>query len=383
MDVISVSEAEERLDLDNVPPTYRRFQEQEGIPIHRGLVINDWHQLETSEWDRIGQRGAFINLYGNDGVNDLQLQEIEPGGKTKELRHLHDQLVFVTQGNGLTVVGEGDRKVEFEWNKNSLFFIPPNTPYRHVNVSGDKPAKLMADTPLPQVFNTVPNTEIIFDPPGNWWDQFRESDLYARESSLQVVEADSEDRISGIPPGTVYWDANLIPDIESFDKLDENTLRGAGGTSVIFPFRKSGLYAHISEFPVGRYKKAHRHHPGANVSVLSGEGFSLMWCDMFEEKVRIDWSRGSTFTPPARWFHQHFNLGDSPARYFAMHGLNLGALEDGGTFDSTREDNQIEYTEEDPEVREYFRSELEQRGIEWTMPDECYTNPDYEFERGV
>jgi hypothetical protein len=382
MDPIDVAEAERRLELENVPLAYRRFQQREGIPVHRGLAVDHWSRLETGRWERTGQRGAFINLYGNEGVNDLQLHEIEPGGTTNSLAHLHDQLVFVAQGDGLTVVGEGEDAVEFEWSDNALFFLPPNTPYRHVNTSGDRPVRLLADTPLPQLFNTFPVAEAIFDPPGSWWELYRETDLYARGSSLQVVEADSADRINGIPAGTVYWDANYIPDIDAFDKLDANALRGAGGRSVIFPFRKSGLYAHISEFPVGRYKKAHRHHPGANVSVLSGEGFSLMWSDALDWTVRIDWSRGSTFTPPSRWYHQHFNTGRSPARYFAMHGLPLGALEDSSTFDATHEANQIEYVEEDPAIREYFAAELAEKGLESNMPAQCYADPDYEFGTG-
>jgi hypothetical protein len=130
----------------------------------------------------------------------------------------------------------------------------------------------------------------------------------------------------------------------------------------------------MSAFPSRTYKKGHRHGPGTLIVIPSGEGFSYMWPEG-SEKIYIPWHEASIFVPPDMWFHQHFNVGAEPARYLDFHGNNGGreVVRDP-------ERDQIEYTAEDPLVRQTFERELAKLHITSLMPEQCYTDPNYEFD---
>ena len=168
--------------------------------------------------------------------------------------------------------------------------------------------------------------------------------------------------------------------MRAWNKLDANERRGAGGKSVFMQFPNSELTAHMSVFAPQTYKKAHRHGPGRAIIIPAGEGYSIMW-EEGKEKIVCPWHECSMVTPPDKWFHQHFNAGADMARYLALHPPmqfhgHAEKIED-------RAKDQIEYPNEDPFIRRKFEEELAKRGIKSIMPDECYTNPDYEWSRAM
>jgi hypothetical protein len=132
----------------------------------------------------------------------------------------------------------------------------------------------------------------------------------------------------------------------------------------------------MSVFPAQTYKKAHRHGPGILIVIPAGEGFSVMWPEG-QEKVFIPWHEGSVFVPPNRWFHQHFNLGEAPARYLALHAPRHLTSTSEKVEDLARD--QIEYANEDPWIRQTFESELAKRGLTSAMPNQAYREPGYEW----
>ena len=145
--------------------------------------------------------------------------------------------------------------------------------------------------------------------------------------------------------------------------------RGAGGVNAMLEMGGNNIQSHISEFPVGTYKKAHRHGPGAHLLLLRGTGgYSLLWKDG-EEPRRADWKEGAmVIVPEESCLHQHFNTGTTPARYLALRNGNMGLYPPaaGGSPDAERGSKdggwQIEYVDEDPRMHELFEDELTRNG---------------------
>lgn len=347
---------------------YNDFIESEGVPIIDEYYVDDVADVKVGDWKRTGGRGAILSLPGHGGFNDVHIHEIPPGESLNPQSHMFEEIIYVAEGRGATVLETADGEdVTFEWKEDSLFAIPRKMTHRHINIDDKQRTLLVSNTDLPTVFSLF-NEEEIFEA------EFTRS---GSDGGFDVNEGTLYE-VPGVP---VVWEANFVPDASRFDKLDAYDQRGAGGTSAKFSFPDVRLRAHMSEFPVGTYKKAHRHRPGANLLILDGEGYTLMWSSKNpDEKVRVDWESGTLATPPTLWYHQHFNLGNEPARYLALHPPDVAPIGPDNWFVPSTDDNQIEYVEEDVEIRETYKEELEKRGLEFRMSDECYERVIDDFE---
>jgi quercetin dioxygenase-like cupin family protein len=346
----------ERLD------TYGQWQAQEGIPVYDTFFIEDLKKLELGHWERTNMLGAFVNLEGAGDTNNCYVAEIPPEGASKPQRHLYEEMVYVLQGRGATTVWNNmNGKETFEWQAGSLFAIPLNTFHQHFNASGSEPARFVAVISAPVVMNLFHNADFVFNTPYDFLDRYSNTQRF-----------DGEGELFANTRGTYkIWETNLVPNADTFG-LFKRANRGAGGSYVAIELAHNTMVAHISEFPVGTYKKAHRHGPGANVIILGGQGFTLLWPrGKWEERVKVDWKPGSIVVPPSQWFHQHFNSGTEPARYLALRwGSNRYQFRpsgsegaEGSTDTSEREGGaQIEYADENPEVHRIFEEELRRSG---------------------
>ena len=348
--------AMERLD------TYSRWQAEEGIPIYDTFFIGDMKDLELGPWERTGALGAFVNLEGAGDTNNCYVAEVPMGGSTTPQRHLYEEMVYVLQGSGATTIwNEANEKHTFEWQAGSLFAIPLNTFYQHFNTSGDTPARYAAVISAPVVMNLFHNTDFVFNAPYDFVDRYNGGQNFDGDGELYINNR-----------GTFnIWETNFVPNADTFE-LYKRANRGAGGSYLAFELAHNTMVAHISEFPVGTYKKAHKHGAGANVIILGGQGFTLLWEDgKWDERVKVDWKPGAIVVPPSQWFHQHFNSGDIPARYMALRwGSNRYQFRPGGSDDSRGSTEtsvkdgggQIEYADENPEIHRMFEAELKLSG---------------------
>ena len=361
---------QESTDLPNIAaddrPAYAKWQEQEGIDVIRGMCIADLRTVPLKPWKRKGGFGVFINLEGRGGENDAYLCEIPPGGSLVPQKHLFEETIFILEGRGSTTVwNEGGMKHSFEWQPNSLFSPPLNTWHQHFNAQGSKPARYVAVTLAPLMMNVFHNMDFIFNNPFQFTDRFSgKKDYFLTEGRL-CKTPDFGGRI---------WETNFVPDVLKCDLIGWKE-RGAGGKSLFFEVSENSMASHISQFPVGTYKKGHRHGPGAHVMIMTGKGYTLMWKEGTSIQ-RYDWKPGSMLVPPDMWFHQHFNIGKEPARYFVLQRRSSLKYKCGmEEWDLSKTDkslkvggNQIEYEDEDPIIREMFEKELKKEGVECKMP---------------
>jgi hypothetical protein len=148
---------------------------------------------------------------------------------------------------------------------------------------------------------------------------------------------------------------------------------------------KSSLNSHISQFPIGTYKKSHAHGPGAHVIILSGEGYSLMSPDEGEPR-RYEWEVGTMIVPPNMWQHQHFNTGTTPARYLAFKHEGVAIRNEQGVpkawISKRIGGDQIDYSDEPPQVRKWFAEALAKRGLKSRM-DEAYQSDLEALKKGT
>ncbi len=343
---------------------YRQFLETEGLPVVTGLAVDDLRNLEVAPWARLDVKGAYIHLLGAEDTDSAYVVEIPSSASTAVETHLFEEVFFVISGRGTTEVwNQAGARRTFEWHTGSLFAIPLNASHRLHNGSGQEPARLLAVTTAPLMMNLVHNSKFIFNCPFDFTDRFTgQGDYFSGEGTL-YGRADSGQKI---------WETNFVADVYRLG-LHEWAERGGGGKHIKFELADNALVAHVSEFQVGMYKKAHRHGPGAHVVILEGRGYSLMWTDQSTTLEEVRWRPGTMFVPPGMWWHQHFNAGQNPARYLAIRwgstkwrvtryldhqGIDKSAKEGG---------NQIEYADQAPQIHRQFVERCRENGVDVQM----------------
>ena len=121
--------------------------------------------------------------------------------------------------------------------------------------------RFVAVTNAPSVINLYDDLDFVFNCPYDFKNRFSgEPDYFSAKGEQK-----------GFLLAT-----NFVPDAVNLPLITAKE-RGAGGGHIRFNMARGTIASHISQFPIGTYKKAHAHGPGAHVIILSGEGYSLMW----------------------------------------------------------------------------------------------------------
>ncbi len=346
---------------------YLEWVKKEGLPIAEDYAV-DLFKVPTGDWPRHGCKGAAVHLKGRCDFSNMFLFEIAPGKSTAPLRHLYEDVYYVLEGRGSTQVEFSDgRKHTFEWGPKSMFAVPLNARHWHHNGSGRERVLIVSTTDMPLLMNTFHNEKFVFGSDFDFMERSGADKYYAGEGDLIMVR-----------PGNHYWETNFVPDMSRIE-LKAWGDRGAGGSNLMFVLADGTMHAHLSEMPVGTYKKAHKHPPGFHVICVTGQGYSMLWFAGDKEFLRVDWQHGVAFPPADQQFHQHFNTSKETARYLAtgVGGLrypftaekrrSIMGTKDGekGAVSRSIKDggDQIEYEDQDPRIHRIWLEEMKKNGV--------------------
>jgi hypothetical protein len=349
---------------------YMDWAKGEGVPIHLDFG-HDLLALETGPWARYDARGCFAHTHGRGDFTTNYVVEVPPSSKTRPVKHLYEVLVYTLSGYGSTVVWLPDgRKQSFEWGPKAIFAIPLNCEYQIFNGSGKEPARLSFTSDAPLTINLYHDLDFVFNNPCRFPSRVGKAGAFDGEGDHSEYKREKASSLN-------VWETSFVPDLSDF-KLYELNDRGKGSTNVFFVLADGTLHSHMSEIPVGRYKKAHRHSAGTHVHAVTGSGYSLLWYEGDSEFKQIPWRHGIMYPPPFWMFHQHFNTSKERARYLACGmgsarypfiALRRGSTEGRSASSIQKGGRQVEYEDQDPRIHRKFIEELAKTGVPSQMGD--------------
>jgi len=127
-----------------------------------GLDIISAHYVRNLPHRRPPSRGAAQRrrrLHQSRGLAHLErlLRLRNPaGGKARAQRQLFEEMILILSGRGSTTVWNDEgKRITFEWKDGALFAIPLNCWHQHFNGSGTAPARYVAVTNAPPVYQPL------------------------------------------------------------------------------------------------------------------------------------------------------------------------------------------------------------------------------------
>jgi mannose-6-phosphate isomerase-like protein (cupin superfamily) len=256
--------------------TYGDWAKGEGIPIVTGAAI-DLLAIETKPWARFELGGAFCHLDRRDDFLTLYVVTLAPGARSAPQHHLYEELCFVLSGQGVTEIERDGATREIAWSRDSLFALPMNARYRHRN-TGAEPVRMAIVSDLRYLLSLYRNERFLF-------------------AAIQDLGQD----FAAAP--------------EVVDALDRTPLDDGGRR---FSLGSGSIGADLIALAPRTRLPARRQMQGIPLLGVTGNGHMLIGADRPGDATRIDWRRGMAVAAPGMQFNQHFNAGNTPARFLEM-----------------------------------------------------------------
>ncbi len=376
------------------PSVYDRFMDSEDVPVYRGIGVRRVQDLALRPWRRLGGRGAYIQLYGTEGIWGLYVVEIPPAGALAVERHLYEEVVYVVEGRGAAEVWvqEGGRREVFEWQPGSLFCIPLNAYHRFLNGLSSSPALLLVGTTAPAVMNLFGSVDFVFHCPYVFRDRYDDEQEDYFRPKLDELEPDPY-------RGLAMVRTNFVPDIRTLH-LPLDNRRSPGSRRLEPHLDRNVFYLWVGQHESGRYSKAHAHESAAVLICVQGKGYTYAWpravgtrpweAGQAHRVVRQDYEPvGLVSAAPmgGEWFHQHFSVGREPLRlmaWFGPFGRGTGRepgrpgeeVLDKNALDLAEGGSAIPYWDEDPHIRREYEAALRAEGVPFRMEERFYRPPE-------
>ena len=244
-DAIVSQEMADKFKTEKDSP-YLRFVRGEGLDIISAQYVPNLRTVELKPWARKNGKGVFINHEASRTSNDCYVCEIAPGQSLAPQHHLFEEMILVLSGRGSTTVwNNAGARVTFEWKAGAIFAIPLNCWYQHFNGSGQEVVRYVAVTNAPSVINLYDDIDFVFNHRHDFKNRFSgEADYFSAKG----------EQVGFLLQTNFVADAVNLPLITAKE-------RGAGGGHIRFNMARGSIASHISQFPVGTYKKAHAHGP--------------------------------------------------------------------------------------------------------------------------
>lgn len=264
---------------------YQDWIDAEGAPVATGRSINLF-ETQLAAWARFGMDGAACHVTGRCDFLSVFVFELKPGQASQPVRKVYEECVYALAGYGKTIITLSDgRKIEIEWAPGIAFAAPVNATCVHIADAG-APARLVSFNDLRYLMGLYRNEDFLF------------------HNSAPMSKRQNEAVAEGLSVSAARMD-----------------LGAAAKGSVALAAGSIGC--DITELAAGDADLATRQMQGAHMLCLSGSGFTLSFDSESSPLERVDWAPGVLVGLPSMSFHQHFNAGDTPARFMKV---ELGSL---------------------------------------------------------
>jgi len=332
--------------------TLLRWVRDEGLDIISAHYIPNLRTVALKPWARRGGAGVFINHEASRTSNDCYVCEIPPGGKLAPQRQLYEEMILALDGRDRRLSGTTPAIASASSGRRAPCLRSAQHLHQHFNGSGTHPARFVAVTNCPSVLNPMTTSHSSSTRRTIQESLCRRAGLFQPPRRAERISADDE----------------FVPDAVNLPLISAKE-RGAGGGHIRFNMARAPLRATSRNSRSAPTRRRNAHGPGAHVIVLQRRGL-LPDVAGRRPAAPLRLANRDHDRAPNAWFHQHFNTGPTPARYLAFkHATPRNAQGVPMSWISGAWGMQIDYADEEPEIRRMFVEALSKHGLKPRMDD--------------